>query len=438
MNPESTQRRSRRNRLTDVVDNTVAVVRKHRPDYSILTYTTILVMIGLIIIFAIGPQRANLLNMAYGSDVSDAHFIIKQLFSVGLAVGAFILTAVVVPFKYIQRYVKYVLYAGLALCGVLYIGGNILHIDQIAVNTLGAYRWINIPGGSLQPSEILKLGMLLFVAGFLAVRMKKGYMNDMNKTLIPLAVILGLCEFIVVVLQKDLGTGISLLAIVVSMVVATNIQMKKLGYMFASILAIGALAIIIAPHRVERVMTFLQGDEINLSDPSAYHIAHAKIAIGSGGVMGVGIGNSVQAAGYLPEAINDSVFAILGETFGFFGLVFILVMFYLLLVRMLNIANALPDIQQRLIVIGVFGWIFSHVIINIGAMTGLIPLTGITLPFLSFGGTSILIIALALGVVFQLSRYTVHQSKGKETSNENLSSRRRVGRTRYTSRRGSF
>lgn len=438
MNPESTQRRTRRNRLTDVVDNTVAVVRKHRPDYSILTYTTILVMIGLIIIFAIGPQRANLLNMAYGSDVSDAHFIIKQLVSVGLAVGAFILTAVIVPFKYIQRYAKYVLYAGLALCGVLYIGGNILHIDQIAVNTLGAYRWINIPGGSLQPSEILKLGMLLFVAGFLAVRMKKGYMNDINKTLIPLAVILGLCEFIVVVLQKDLGTGISLLAIVVSMVVATNIQMKKLGYMFAGILAIGALAIIVAPHRVERVMTFLQGDEINLSDPSAYHIAHAKIAIGSGGVMGVGIGNSVQAAGYLPEAINDSVFAILGETFGFFGLVFILVMFYLLLVRMLNIANALPDIQQRLIVIGVFGWIFSHVIINIGAMTGLIPLTGITLPFLSFGGTSILIIALALGVVFQLSRYTVHQSQGKETSNENLSSRRRVGRTRYTSRRGSF
>lgn len=430
--------RSRRSRLVSAVSETAAVVRRHRPDYSILTYTTILVMIGLIIIFAIGPQRANLLNMAYGSDVSDAHFILKQLFSVGMAIGAFILTAAIIPFKYIQKYAKYVLYAGFALCAVLYVGGNILHIDQIAVNTLGAYRWINIPGGSLQPSEILKLGMLLFVSGFLAVRIKKGYMNDMNKTIIPLIAILGICEFVVIVLQKDLGTGISLLSIVVSMVVATSIDTKKLLYMFAGIMVAGALAIAVAPHRIERVMTFLQGDDINLNDPSAYHIAHAKIAIGSGGFMGVGIGNSVQAAGYLPEAINDSVFAILGETFGFVGLVFILVMFYMLLFRLLNIAHALPDTGQRLIVVGVFGWIFSHVIINVGAMTGLIPLTGITLPFLSFGGTSILITALALGMVFQLSRYTVHESKGKETFNENTSSRRRVGRTRYTSRRGSF
>lgn len=166
-----------------------------------------------------------------------------------------------------------------------------------------------------------------------------------------------------------------------------------------------------------------KGDEASIDDPSGYHIAHAKIAIGSGGIDGVGIGNSVQAAGYLPEAINDSVFAILGETFGFIGLVFILAMFYLLLLRILRLVDRLEKPEYRLIVAGVFGWIASHVVINVAAMTGLMPLTGITLPFLSFGGTSMLFIAAALGVVFQISRYTVH-TQIKEDADEGTRSRR--------------
>ena len=200
------------------------------------------------------------------------------------------------------------------------------------------------------------------------------------------------------------------------------------------LLVAGLLVIITAPHRIDRVMTFLKGDEASVDDASGYHIAHAQIAIGSGGVLGVGIGNSVQAAGYLPEAINDSVFAILGETFGFVGLVFILVMFYLLLVRILGLIDRLEKPEYRLIVAGVFGWIASHVVINVAAMTGLMPLTGITLPFLSFGGTSMVFIAAALGVVFQISRYTVH-TRIKEETNEDSRGRRGVGRPRYASRR---
>ena len=143
----------------------------------------------------------------------------------------------------------------------------------------------------------------------------------------------------------------------------------------------------------------------------------------------------MQAAGYLPEAINDSVFAILGETFGFVGLLFILAMFYLLLSRMLKIMDHLADERYKLLAAGVFGWIGSHVIINIAAMVGLIPLTGITLPFLSFGGTSMAFVAIILGLVFQASRYTVHRSEVKKEKYEDTRSRRRVGRTRYASRR---
>ena len=204
------------------------------------------------------------------------------------------------------------------------------------------------------------------------------------------------------------------------------------------LLAIGALFIIIAPHRVARIATFLSGDttaSVEAEDRN-YHINHAKIAIGSGGIFGVGIGNSVQATGYLPEAINDSVFAIMGETFGFVGLVAVLLLFGALLLRLLKVADHLMDMRLKLIVAGVFGWVGSHVILNVAAMTGIFPLTGITLPLLSFGGTSMIFIGGALGLAFQLSRYTVFGSKLRDNENEkNSVSGRGVGRPRYTSRR---
>jgi cell division protein FtsW len=191
----------------------------------------------------------------------------------------------------------------------------------------------------------------------------------------------------------------------------------------------------IAPHRMDRIMTFIKGDSSSASidkNDDNYHIEHAKLAIGTGGVFGVGIGNSVQATGYLPEAINDSVFAIIGETFGFVGLMIILALFAALLMRLLKIMDHLEDARLQLVVAGAFGWLAAHVMLNVASMIGLVPLTGITLPLLSFGGTSMLFISAALGVVFQLSRYTVYSASLKEVNNENFSSRRGVGRSRYS------
>ncbi len=414
------------------------VVRKHRPDYSLVTYVAILVVIGLIIIFSISPQHANIVNEASGADISSFYFIVKQMINVLAAVAAFIFCAVFIPFELLRRYAFKIFLAGLAACALLFIFGNIFHADTIAQCALGACRWFNIPGfGTLQPAEFLKFGLLLYLPGFFALRMKNNEMDDVHKTLIPLAVLVGVSELFIIVLQRDLGTGAALMAIVAAMLIATNISIKRLLTLGGAVLLLGVGLIAMAPHRIARVMTFIQGDDLTMSDPGAYHILNAKIAIGSGGLTGAGIGNSVQAAGYLPEAINDSVFAILGETFGFIGLVFIVVMFLLLLVKLLTIAGTLHNDTYRLVVVGVFGWIFAHVVINIGAMTGLIPLTGITLPFLSFGGTSILFISLALGIVLQLSQYTSHDSK-KGDSDEDSRSRRRVRRSRYTSRRGTL
>ena len=222
------------------------------------------------------------------------------------------------------------------------------------------------------------------------------------------------------------------------MIVVSGMRAKLVWQIIAALAVIGVIFIVSTPHRMDRMSTYFQGDtDISaVDDGDGYHIQQAKIAIGSGGLFGLGIGNSVQSTGYLPEAINDSIFAILGETFGFVGLVIILLLFTGLLLSLLMVAARLPDMGLRLVVAGVFGWVGSHVILNVAAMTGLAPLTGIPLPLLSYGGTSMLFIAAALGLAFQLSRWTTH-SVVEERSDyvEDSSSRRRIGRTRYASDR---
>jgi cell division protein FtsW len=398
----------------------------------------LLMLLGLIIMYAIGPQRANVLNNAYGTDYyTSMYFFIKQSASLLLALGAFLLLAIT-PFTWIQKNAGKILLTGFIACTILAIAA-LLQLG-IAQCSLGACRWFDLgPLGSVQPAEFLKFGVLVFTAGFLGMRMRQGLVNDLHKTLIPLGVITFIAVIFVIGIQEDMGTGIAMLAILTSMLVVAGISKKVGALLLVGALVLGALLVVVAPHRVERIITFLAGDthETTTVDDASYHITHAKIAIGSGGLLGVGIGNSVQATGYLPEAINDSVFAIMGETFGFVGLTVILLLFTVLLIRLLKVVDHLPVHWMKLAVAGVFGWLAAHVILNVAAMIGVFPLTGITLPLLSFGGTSMVFIAGALGLAFQLSRYTVHGSINKEESYENSGSRRGVGRSRYTSRSGA-
>lgn len=413
-------------------------VRRHRPDYQIVLYMGLLMLLGLIVMYAIGPQRANVLNNAYGTDYyTSMYFFIKQTVSLLLALGAFILIALT-PFEWVKKYAGRILAGGFIACLVLAVAGWLnLGITQCS---LGACRWFELgPLGSLQPAEFLKFGLLVFTAGFLAMRSRQGLVNDLHKTLIPVGVVMLLAVFFVIGLQKDMGTGIVILAILAAMFMVAGLSKKIGGVLLLGIVGLLVLLVIIAPHRIERVTTFFSGDGVAETsiDDASYHITHAKIAIGSGGIAGVGIGNSVQATGYLPEAINDSVFAIMGETFGFIGLTLILILFTALLLRLLRIVDHLPNTWMKLAVAGIFGWLAAHVILNVAAMIGIFPLTGITLPLLSFGGTSMIFIAGALGLAFQLSRYTLHGSVNKENEYENPGSRRGLGRSRYAGRRSA-
>ena len=419
------------------VKGAVDTIRRHKPDYHIILYMGLLMLLGLVVIYAIGPQRANFLNSVENTNFDDSFFFVKQIISLLIAFGAFVLMANL-PYRLVLKYAPKILLAGFIACVLLFIlGDKMLHVSQVVLCAKGACRWFIIPGiGTVQPAEILKFGILVFTAGFLGARVNQGLVNDVQKTLIPLGMILGLAMVFVIVAQQDMGTGLSLVGILVTMLVAAGVKWKLLGKAGVGLLIIGILLVVIAPHRLERVTTFAQGDATTAGDAESYHIDQAKIAIGSGGFFGLGIGNSVQASGYLPEAINDSVFAVMGETFGFVGLVAILALFTGLLLRLLKIYDHLGPPELRLIVAGVFGWLGSHVMLNVAAMIGLVPLTGVTLPLLSFGGTSMLFIVGALGLAFQLSRHTSHRVN-KETDNEDSRSRRGVGRTRYASSRSS-
>lgn len=410
------------------------VVRKHHPDRLIVVFTLILMLIGLLMMYAIGPQRANLLNSVFGYEYSDTYFFIKQFISFLLAGVAFVVMARL-PYEWVLKNGSKVLIVGFIACIILAIAGA----AGLVQGTNGATRWFNLgPLGSIQPAEIMKLGLLLYFAVFLAIRSKQGLINDLKQTLIPVSILTGAALLIVIVIQKDLGTGIAMTAIVATMLFAAGISKKIVFGLIGLLLVAGTMLIVTSPHRMERVATYLQGDSTSTSDDESYHIEHAKIAIGSGGLLGVGIGKSVQASGYLPEALNDSIFAVMGEIFGFIGLVAILALFVALLMRLLGVMDHLVDMRLKLAAAGVFGWIGSHVILNIAAMIGIFPLTGITLPLLSYGGTSMIFVTAALGFVYQLSQYTVHPSRIKEEeNNEDSRGRRGLGRTRYASRRSS-
>ena len=398
-------------------------MRKHKSDRTIAVLTFALMAVGLVVIFAIGPQRANFMNSAYGTDYSTNYFFIHQLFSVILSVAAFIF-AFKLPYATLRRYSKILVFAGLGLCAILAVLS--LVGSSLASCQLGGCRWFNLGAlGGFQPAEFLKLGLVLYLAQ-LAARCKKEGKLESRDFLQPYAVVSILALIFIVILQKDLGTGIAVVAIILSILYMSGIKLKYFLIALAILFVGGIASIVTSPHRMERIFTF--SGEGNSDD--TYHIENAEMAIGTGGLFGVGIGNSVQATGYLPESINDSVFAVMGETFGFIGLAAIIVVFAVLLSRVLKVGLK-STTERGLVAVGVFSWVGMQMIVNVAAMTGLVPLTGITLPLLSYGGTSMMFVSFSLGLILQLSCYT-----GREVNDEDISSRRGLRGTYYTGRRG--
>ena len=237
--------------------------------------------------------------------------------------------------------------------------------------------------------------------------------------------VLGVSLFLIVVSQKDLGSAVPLGVIALTILFVAGIKIWKIMILFAVILALGVGMILSSPHRRERLFTFTgKGDAT-----TDYHIENALITVGSGGFLGVGIGNNVQTAGYLPESITDSMFAVVSEMWGFVGAVAVIGLYVHLFMEILKVANTSENLYFRLVTMGVFAWLFSQVAVNISAMIALIPLTGITLPLLSKGGTSLLITCFGLGLVINISRFTARTEISDDERNEEIKNNLRVSRS---------
>ncbi len=393
--------------------STATQLRSHRPDYWIIILSLLLVSLGLIVVYSIGPA----LSATHGG---GARYVGRQIIAILLAAVAFVVTARV-PLAQWRNW-------QLPLLAVAATGTVIALI--IPVNPdYPAHRWIRIGGFSLQSVEILKFALLIWFSGFLAAAQANGYIANFHKVLKPILYILLVIGFVVAGVQSDLGSTGVIVAMIGAMAFVAGMPMKKVMLAGVVVVLVAAVAVSSTPYRRERLATYLHPEKNCLT--TSYQACQALIAVGSGGALGQGVGKGVQAYGYLPEAQNDSIFAIYAEKFGFIGSVALLGLYMLLFVRLRRIIERAPDAFSRMLVAGVLAWLSTQAFINIGAMIGLLPLKGITLPLVSYGGTSVLVVGAILGLVYQVSHYTtfsarfVPNSKVRE-SDENSHDRRRV------------
>lgn len=385
--------------------------RKHRPDYWLVILSATLLAVGLVVVYAIGP------GLSAQKEVSDNYYVNKQLLAVLLACVTFIFCANAPLYMWNKLRKPLIVSAALTTVAVRLFGEK--------VN--GAYRWIQVGGFSFQAAELIKFALLVWLAGFLVERKLAGELGDTQKTLKPLLITLGLLGLVVAGLQSDLGSSGVMVAMMAAMVYVAGMSLKKVVAIGGVILIGAALLVSFSSYRRDRLTTYLR-PAVDCQD-AGYQSCQALIAVGSGGMFGLGLARSVQAYGYLPEAANDSIFAILAEKFGFIGVTLLIGVFVGLFTRLKKIIEYAPDEHTRLLITGILAWLSTQTMINIGAMIGLLPLKGITLPFISYGGTSLLFVAGAMGLAFQISRFTTYS----------LGSNQQVEGNRYgntTGRRG--
>ncbi|MBI2550914.1 putative lipid II flippase FtsW [Candidatus Uhrbacteria bacterium] len=324
----------------------------------------------------------------------DSYYFVKHQLVFGLIPGLIALFFFLrVPYDFWRRQAWPLLLASLVLLILVFIPG-------ISAGIGSAHSWISIGGWfSLQPSEIVKLTFLFYLAAWLEAKQKGGSMQQGFGSFVA---VLGLI-LLLLMLQPDIGT----LSIISAMALSVYFFAGAPILQVLGLLGIGAggltLLIGLAPYRAARFTTFLHPE----LDPQGvgYHINQALLAIGSGGWFGLGYGHSRQKFQFLPEVTNDSIYAVIAEEWGFFVAVALIAVFLLFFWRSMKIAKEAPDMFGRCVVLGVGSWVLVQAFVNIGSMLSLMPITGLPLPFISYGGTSLAINLAAVGVVLNISKY---------------------------------
>lgn len=361
--------------------------KKSTPDFILIIITLSLLTIGLIMVYSASAIWAD-----YKFD--DSFFFAKrQMLFAGIGVIAmfFIMNIDYWTWRTSSKVL-------LIICFILLV---FVLIPGVGMVRNGSRSWIGVGAFSIQPSEFMKLAMIAFLAKYLSENQKK--ITSFKQGLVP-SLGLVFLAFGMIMLQPDLGTGTVMVGTCVVMIFVAG---ARVGH-FVGLGVLGILGfiglILSAPYRIKRITSFLNPWEDPLG--SGFQIIQSLYAIGPGGLFGLGLGKSRQKFFYLPEPQTDFIFAILAEELGFIGGTLVILLFCLLLWRGIRIALGAPDLFGSFLGVGIIAMIAIQVIINIGVVTGLMPVTGITLPFLSYGGSSLTLMLMAVGVLLNISRYS--------------------------------
>ncbi len=361
-------------------------------DFVLLIVVLFLVAFGLLMIYSASSYKA-------GLDYGDpAYFLKKQLISTLIGFAALVVT-VRIPYRLWKE-----LEIWIGLVGIMVI--PLVKIPGLGVTANGATRWLDLKIVTVQPAEITKLCMIIYLASVIAklgknIRTKKGLMI----ALIPPTI----AAILIYAVTKNLSSALIVMGIAVAMlfVALPNYKVFVVSGIAVVAVVVGVIVYAVSGSDVEsfrllRVQAWLHPEDF--STDKAFQTLQSLYAIGSGGIWGKGLGQSMQKMGFLPEAQNDMVFSILCEELGLFGAMSVILLFIVLIWSCMIIANNTEDLYGALLVVGVMAHFAIQVILNIGVVTNTIPNTGITLPFISYGGSSIVFLLIEIGLVLNVSR----------------------------------
>jgi cell division protein FtsW len=359
----------------------------HAPDFWMLVSFGALVLLGLFILSSAGSA------VGYQS-FGDSYYFIKHQVLNGLIPGILLfLLFSNINYQVWKRFTLPLLLLSIALLVIVFIPG-------IGAEYGTAKSWINLGGFSFQPAELVKLTFLIYLATWLEKRGIHG-VKDLYYGLLPFMFLIGVIS-VLMLMQPDMGTLSIIIFMAMAVYFASGAKIKHVSLLIAGGMSFIYVLILNSPYRAARLTTFLHPE----LDPQGigYHINQAFLAIGSGGFWGRGFGHSRQKFQYLPEATGDSIFAIMAEELGFIICVLIIFLFIFLMYRGLKTAKGSIDQFGRLLAIGIVSWFTFQAFFNISSMIGLLPMTGIPLPFISYGGTALAVTMAAFGILINISK----------------------------------
>ncbi|HBP65485.1 MAG TPA: stage V sporulation protein E [Desulfosporosinus sp.] len=360
-------------------------MRRHRPDMVLLGSILALLGIGFVMVYSSSAVRGYILFD------DPYHFLKMEVLWIILGLGAMALS-MLVDLRLLRRFAKPILFIAIALLIAVKIPG-------VGRRVNGADRWIGLGPLSIQPSEVIKLSMVLVMAHLLALEPHK--IQSFRKGVLPILGLLGVIAGLIM-LQPDLGTTLVIAATAFFMLIAAGARATHIGSLIGIGLGLVVASIVAAPYRMRRIFAFLDP----WADPlgKGYQTIQALLALGPGGLFGLGLGQSRQKFLYLPENHTDFIFAMIGEELGFVGASLVILLFFLFAWRGFRVAMRAPDPFMGFLAVGLTAMVAIQAMINMGVVSGVLPVTGITLPFISYGGTSLVFTMLGVGVLLNISR----------------------------------